>query len=443
MIVRLMRQILIVGLILMLAGCNGSGAETSLSVPEITAAATRALSSSTLEPSATITGTPTAIPPTYTPFPPTSTPEFPDATVCESGCNFQTVQAAVNALGPSGPVIIEILDPEHTEAGIIVREGHSVIIRGAGPEETILQAHETLAGSPDRVILIEKGGEAVLQGLTIRHGRPAVEEEHGGGINTFGKLTIINCRITANSARGGGGVSARQADLTILDSTITGNTARGDGTRGEECGGGGGVKCSSGTMMLMNSTVTNNIAGENAEGEGGGVRVGCSCQAEIINSTIANNQAVRYGSGIAAAGEVRIIHSTIVGNQVKRSDGGALWIRGDVALINSLITNNRGGSNCVIHTEGLYGGNLVENRNNLIADGSCNPDFSGNAMLGALGDHGGLTATFPLMPVSPAVDAVPSADCPVAADQRGEHRHVVLFRPESPCDIGAFELQLP
>ena len=443
MFARLKRQIMIIGLIFMLAGCNGLATETLLFVPEVTAAATRAPDSSTPEPSATITGTATAIPPTYTPFPPTSTPESSDATVCDSGCSFQTVQAAVDALGPSGPVIIEILDPEHTEAGIIVREGHSVIIRGAGPEETILQAHETLAGSPDRVILIEKGGEAVLQGLTIRHGRPAVEEEHGGGVNTFGKLTIINCTITANSARGGGGISARQADLTIIDSTIMGNTARGDGQRGEECGGGGGVKCSSGTMLLMNSTVINNIAGEQAEGLGGGVRVGCSCQAEIINSTIADNQAVRYGSGIAAAGEVRIIHSTLVGNQVLRSDGGALWVRGEVALINSLITNNRGGANCVIHTEGLYGGNLVENRNNLITDGSCTPEFSGDAMLGALGNHGGLTETFPLMPESPAVDAVHPSDCLVAADQRGEHRHVVLFRPESPCDIGAFELQLP
>jgi hypothetical protein len=293
------------------------------------------------------------------------------------------------------------------------------------------------------VILIEKGGEVILQGLTIRHGRPAAEEEHGGGINTFGKLTIINCVITANSARGGGGISARQADLTILESTISENTARGDGPRGEECGGGGGVKCSSGTMLLLDSTVVNNIAGVNAEGLGGGVRVGCSCQAEIINSTIADNQAVRYGSGIAAAGEVRIIHTTLVGNQVERSDGGALWVRGEVELINSLIADNRGGSDCVIYTEGLYGGNLTENRNNLIADGSCTPDFAGDAMLGALGEHGGLTGTIPLKPESPAVDAVPPEDCPVLADQRGEHRLVVLFRPESPCDIGAFELQLP
>jgi len=437
MLGRLMGRSLVLCLTIAMIGCSGSKTEIPLSSPTIPFSATPP------EPSVTFTVTPSIIPPTFTPFPPTSTPEIPDATVCESGCSFQSVQAAVDALGYSGPVIIEIVSPEHTEGGIIVREGQSVIIRGLGPEQTVLQAHETLAGSTDRVILIEKGGEAVLQGLTIRHGRPAVEEEHGGGVNTFGKLTIINCLITENSARGGGGVSAREADLTILSSTIEGNTARGDGPRGLECGGGGGVKCSSGTMTLMNSAVVNNTAGLKAEGLGGGVRVGCGCQADIINTTVANNQAVRYGSGIAAGGEVQIIHATLVGNKVKQTDGGALWIRGNTTLINSLIADNSGGLDCVIHIEGLYGGVLVENSNNLITDGSCDPDYSGEAKLDALGDHGGLTVTIPLMPDSPAVDAVPLADCLIAYDQRGEHRSLVLFRPESPCDIGAFELQMP
>ena len=55
MFVRLMRQILIIGLILILAGCDGSGGETSLPVPEVTAAATRAPDSSTQEPTEIIT----------------------------------------------------------------------------------------------------------------------------------------------------------------------------------------------------------------------------------------------------------------------------------------------------------------------------------------------------------------------------------------------------
>ena len=196
---RLIRTVLVLGLLL--AGCIGSGTESP--IPTLSPAIA---ASSTPQALATLTSSPTEVPPTFTPFAPTSTPEPADATVCGSGCSYKTLQAAIDALGSSGPVIIEVLDAEHAEAGIIDRDGQYVIIRGAGPEETILQANETLAGSPDRVILIEKGGVAVLQGLTIRHGRPGVEEEHGGGVNAFGKLTIINCLITANSARGGGGI---------------------------------------------------------------------------------------------------------------------------------------------------------------------------------------------------------------------------------------------
>ena len=55
-------------------------------------------------------------------------------------------------------------------------------------------------------------------------------------------------------------------------------------------------------------------------------------------------------------------------------------------------------------------------------------------MLGVLGDHGGQTPVFDLEPASPAKDAIPTAACGQAIDQRG------FARPfGSACDIGAVE----
>ena len=376
--------------------------------------------------------------PTVTPVPPTRAPAT--HTVCAEGCDFATIQAAIdNADTPAGAVI-EVQDPIHTEAGIVVNK--DVTIRGLGSEETIVQAHEALSQAPERVFLVEKDATVVLEMMTIRHGKPSTASDHGGGILNQGVLTVEDCLVTRNSAIGGGGISSDGA-LTITASTITNNVARGDGPRGEECGGGGGVKARKGTLLILNSTITGNQAGTRSEGLGGGVRTGCGCTAEIINSTISGNKAIRYGGGVAASGVVKITNCTISSNIV-RSGGGALWVRGKVSITNTIIANNSSaGGECVIGGEGGHvgKGSIEASRNNLIEDGSCNADVSGSPLLGSLADNGGPTLTHALLPGSPAIDAIPFTECTLPTDQRGAARPVVQTSSDTPCDIGAFELQ--
>jgi hypothetical protein len=400
----------------------------------------------------TTASTETSLPPT--PLPATDT-------VCASGCDFTNLQSAINA----GGTIIEITDPVHTEAGIVVNADMTVTIRGVGVDATIVQAHETLEDSPERVFLIMADATVTLEEMTIRHGRPSVEDEHGGGIMNYGTLTVRNCVITANSARGGGGIDNRYGTLTIVGSTISNNVARGDGPRGMECGGGGGVKCSSGTMRLINSTIVTNQAGIRSTGLGGGVCTGCGCTAEIVNSTISGNEAAKYGGGVSAMGTASIINSTISGNKTASfgggiaaagkvsitnctitkntvgGGGGALWVLGEVNLENTIIADNIGIISCTIVSEGDQVGSFGINRNNLIEDGSCHADFSGDPMLGPLVDNGGPTLTHTLHPDSPAIDAIPVTSCTLLTDQRGALRPFALFNPDTPCDIGAFELQ--
>ena len=56
-----------------------------------------------------------------------------------------------------------------------------------------------------------------------------------------------------------------------------------------------------------------------------------------------------------------------------------------------------------------------------------------------LEDNGGPTQTISLLSTSPAVDAIPVANCPVTTDQRGAPRPDPEDAGNAACDIGAFE----
>jgi Tol biopolymer transport system component len=384
---------------------------------------------------------PTATPaPTPTPIPPKPTAQPATHTICADGCDFATIQGALDDVQTPAGAVLEVTDPVHTEPGIVVNK--DITIRGLGLAATIVQAHEEPGQASERVFYVPEGSSVILEGMTIRHGRPLPKEEVGGGILNHGTLTLMDCLVTENTAIGGGGISS-EGTMTVWDSTISHNVARGDGPRGEECGGGGGLKSSKGTLTIVNSTISDNRAGLGAEGLGGGIRTGCGCTAEIINSTISGNRAARYGGGIAGSGSVHITHCTISHNIV-RSAGGALWIRGKVGIENTIIGNNASaGGDCTIGGQGGHvgTGSLTMSRHNLIQDGSCEAELSGDPLLGPLADNGGLTRTHALGADSPAIDAIPAADCHFAVDQRGAARPIVLTSDDTPYDIGAFELQ--
>ena len=81
---------------------------------------------------------------------------------------------------------------------------------------------------------------------------------------------------------------------------------------------------------------------------------------------------------------------------------------------------------------------MALNEHNLVEDGSCGADLSGDPLLGPLADHGGPTHTMALLPGSPALNAGDASTCPAATDQRG------VARPQGAgCDLGAYEQELP
>jgi hypothetical protein len=410
--------------------------------------------------------TPTAIPPTVTPAPPTPTPlptlppvpvatlippvEVPAATtdtVCAVGCEFTTIQDAIDDPATGNGAIIEVADPVHTEAGIVVNK--DVTIRGLGAANTTVQAHEEPGQAPERVFLVEEGATAVFEGLTIRHGKPSIQEECGGGVSNHGTLTLKSCVVTDNIANGGGGLCNRgPGELTLINCTVSGNTADGIAEYSLQCGSGGGITSGGKSLRLISTTVSGNRAGikkvtsdPRPRSLGGGVHIGCNCTAVFANTTISGNQAFRDGGGVSLHGTLQLVNCTISDNTTF-GKGGGVYVRGPLNYVNTIIAHNTGKEgDCAIVSDFMGTGSIGTNRGNWVADNTCSPDFSGDPMLGPLADNGGATWTHALLPGSPAIDAVPVDDWTLPLDQCGNPRPAVQTSAGTACDIGAFECQ--
>ncbi|MGD8969522.1 MAG: choice-of-anchor Q domain-containing protein, partial [Anaerolineae bacterium] len=411
-------------------------------------------------PSEPAAATGTGIPPTATPIPGTAAPILPTATplpasgtVCGAGCDFTKIQAAIDDPATADGAILEVLDAVHTEAGIVVSK--DVTIRGLGAENTVVQAHETLDGAQERVLLVPADTMVVLEKMTIRHGKPN-EDNCGGGILSEGALTLRACIVSSNMANGGGGVCSRggEAALTVINSTVKDNIAGATVANSLACGNGAGIRTGSGTLVLVNSTVTGNST-ESGRGRGGGIHIGCGGTAVFTNTTISANTArpqsdnavsrkqQGHGGGINLHGTLRLVNCTISDNH-GIGPGGGVYVRGHLDFVNTIIAHNGGkGGECVVSGPDAYGisGSLGTNSHNLVADGTCDPAYDDDPVLGPLADNGGDTLTHALLPDSPAIDVVPAISCTVPTDQRGALRPMVQSSPETPCDTGAFEVQ--
>lgn len=266
-----------------------------------------------------------------------------------------------------------------------------------------------------RVLYVSSGVTVKLVGLSIQYGRAT----EGGGIQNLGTLTIESSQIALNMATsfGGGGIN-NSGTLVILESAFSYNSA--------VTSGGAVSNYGSGSMTVYSSSFSQNSARE-----GGGI--GNSRPLTVVNSTFYNNAATMYGGGaINNSNTLTISNSTFSLNTAATSGGGiSNYGGGTLHYANTIIANSSGGDCFNNSTIGAHGNNLVE-------DGSCSANLSGDPNLGALQWNGGPTRTMALLSGSPAIDAGDDAICASAPvdglDQRG------ASRPQGAhCDIGAYE----
>ena len=286
--------------------------------------------------------------------------------------------------------------------------GRDVTVDGSGHNIVI-------SGSSSTRVLSNSGYQVTLINLTIRDGRlntcSTLDDGAGAGIYHHGHtntgsetLTLVNCTVANNhnDACYGGGIFNDGVILKLVNSTIRDNYGFW----------GGGVFDFGGSTTIINST----LAGNHAFALGGGVSTTVS-KITIDNSSLVNNRA----DGNSGAG------------------GGGIYSRNEEDVItvrNTLIAGSPAGGNCA---GWAFDAGAT---NNLADDGTCGSGFnsSSSILLGALGNYGGSTPTFPLLPGSAAIDAGDPTVCAASdgvnhLDQRGR------ARPASSCDIGAFESQ--
>jgi len=403
------------GLALLLAVACGQSAPESTQMPAPT-------------PSPTVAPQPTPFPPPFEPTP-------ADVTVCNSGCDFRTLQQAIDDQRTAPGAVIALMDPVHTEAGIQLRK--DVTIQGLGAGRTILQAHSDSQGAPDRVLVIPEGFRVTMSGLTIRHGNPHDQVRSGGGIANYGTLVLESSTVRDNMANDGAGIF-NHGSLTLRRCAIYGNLADREAPMGYECGSGGGIKSGFQATLVMEDCT---VQGNTALGKGGGVFVSCEGTTLMQNCSVSGNHAEGPGGGVYVKGIAELLHCTLADNSSKE-DGGGLYVRGEATLSSSLLARNLKGD-MVIGGEGGYKGTGVLHANafNWVADGTLDQGFSGDPLLGPLADNGGSTLTLALLPGSPACDRVPASESGLVTDQRGQPRALQTGSRQPVCDIGAFERQ--
>jgi len=284
--------------------------------------------------------------------------------------------------------------------GALPAISESVTINGFGANRLIVRRN---TGGDYNIFVINGGITAGISGLTITNGNTTAD---GGGIATFGNLTITDCAITGNQARLGGGILSLGGTTNIIRTTISGNTA---------ADGGGLFMQSTNTVTMSNSTVSGNTGtvftgGITVLGDGG-----APATLTLTNCTVTGNNGVTEG-GIA----------TVDNNGTSPATTN---LKNNILANNSLPNITQ--INPMAHVVS-QGNNLANDNGSGLLTGSGDL-INTNPQLSALGNNGGPTQTHALLFNSPAINAGNNTGAP-ATDQRG------VGRPQAgTVDIGAVE----
>ncbi len=247
------------------------------------------------------------------------------------------------------------------------------------------------------------GTTNAFSGMTLANGNGANTGggNTGGAIRTLADLTLEQMVIRDNSARNGGGVWSRLADMAITSSTLSGNSVINSG---------GAAYAREGALTIVSSTISGNAVA--VSGAGAGVH--------------------------SQSGSLYVRDSTLDGNTGPAGQGG-IYARSVAVIERSIVANSGGYDLNGISGFGLIY-SLVEDEGTVTISENVNSILGVDPNLGALTDNGGPTPTQTLLYQSPAIDA--GGTVCAGFDQRGESRP---FDGDgsgaAQCDIGAVEVQ--
>jgi len=351
------------------------------------------------------------------------------------GNPYLTIQAAINACGPSGRIFVA--DGLYRE-NISIADGKQLTLEGCGSENTIID------GQSMETTLFASNSTAVIQGFSIINGQGS---SFGGGIqNYFSTLMLSSCRIVSNSAVHGGGMSiiggTSMVDTVIFDSNIASN----------QCG--GGIYLWTGQAVLKNCTISRNQATVNGGGIDCNTESGYPVMVTLTNCTVAGNTCyLGRGGGLhldAADISVFLDHCTIVSN-TGYIGGGIDSIDGTTTLRGTILALNHSScSSCSFDNEDYYGTlisqdyNLVQHIHGSIIGTNTHNIYSQDPLLSSLQFENNLTAICKPLLNSPVIDQGNAWG--LAHDQRKVIRPVdfpSIVNAGEGTDIGAIERRKP
>lgn len=202
--------------------------------------------------------------------------------------------------------------------GIFVNSGTLNISGGAVAGNEVINGHSDNGGG-----IYVNSGTLNLSGGYVTNNykecgcndcRNDVNNTHGGGGIALANSSAMNMTggyVTGNySGLAGGGIYAgffgHNVGFTMSGGTIAGNCA--------ELGEGGGLRIAGGTNGVIQATnkvyITNNITNSNNDWGGGGIFVQEKGNLSIVNSLITNNSAGGFGGGVGACptGETLLVN---------------------------------------------------------------------------------------------------------------------------------------
>ncbi len=370
-------------------------------------------------------------------------------------------QAVLNANATIGPDTVTFDPTAFTTLQKITLTTGEIAINEAititGPGSGLL----TVSGNnASRVMNLGFGLFAVsLSGLTFTQGKAASGGSGGAIVADAHQLVLANCVFAANTASSDGGAVFLAGDLTATGCVFVGNSAGGVG---------GAVVCGAfGKSVLQRCTVNGNtaaqrgglaivlaknvlvedstISGNSAtNGKGGGLYItgiGVSDVIIVRNSTVSGNSAQSVGGGIClnSAGQLQLLNSTVAANQASTGGGIGHLQSGTIALISSIVSVNTGSAPDISSTGSVtLDFSAVGSASGFTPSGGpTNLPFGTDLKLGPLANNGGPTLTHGLLAGSPAINAGSNSQG-LTNDQRGTG---FARSVNGSVDIGAFEVQ--
>lgn len=258
-----------------------------------------------------------------------------------------------------------------------------------------------------------------------------ISNNDGPGLQLLQMDLILENSIMRDNNGGMAGAirsfSGSQPNLIIIDrSIISGNYGRFAGA----------IWAMDRNDIIVNqSSIINNTSFR-----AGGIDATSASFVEIKNSTLSSNVSTSTsqtsGAAIRASGvltTVDIINSTIAGNQANSSGPGAAGVYAeDDAIINftnSIVANSIGVPDCLLDSAAVSAGadSIIRSDNCDTASRNVDPQLK------TLADNGGATLTHAIDQNSPAWKSASASECP-NVDQRD------FPRGDGACDVGAYEL---